>query len=1211
MKTSKVSLSYEGQSFYIAGIGSSAGGLDALTEMFENMPDNTGIAFVVIQHVSPDHKSLMAELIGKHTNMVVTEAIDNMPVKPNHIYVIPPRHIMTISKGRLQLETKIKNNIPNNAIDIFFESLANDAGSKAIGVIVSGTGTDGVKGIESIKKCEGTVVVQDPLSAGFDGMPNSAIATGMADLIAPPEMIGEEILEYIHSSPAIRIFHNGSEQDDLLIGEILHLVKNHTELDFSYYKRPTILRRLAKRLSEVNIHQLDKYLAHLHTHPDEMEALSREFLINVSSFFRDKEAFDVLETEVLPAIFKEKNSGDTIKIWTIACSTGEEAYSIAILFKEFMERNRFHDITIKLFATDIDRDALEIAAKGIYPKSILQDISGPRIAKYFVPEGNSYRIHPDVRKMVVFSNHDILRDPPFSKMDFISCRNMLIYVNPQQQKDILRKIYFALNLHGFLFFGPSENTGILNHVVEPINKRWKIFRCITKTSLHEKDSHFFQLERKIMARIQQPKVRQVTQHLHDIFAETILTSDKHAGIFITPEMEVKHAVGNYKAFIEFPDQEFNFNLLKLVPTELSIALGVAIRKCLKENATVNVPQVNMHSPAEKSVRVIVRSFLQNKEYNQPFLFVVLSELETTPAERSTQHTDQDGHQRIIELEHELYEVRAEMQSLIEEMEAANEELQAANEEMISGNEELQSTNEELQSLNEELHTVSAEHQARIRELTLLNDDLNNYFRNTDIGQLLIDRNLIIRRFSPAISRMINLIDSDVNRSILDITTRLKEVDFVTEVRHVIKYGLTTEKEVTLHDGSVCIMRINPYIRSDKSMDGVVINFIDITEFKSIAGIIQGIYETSPNAIDVKKAVINDKRELIDFEYITVNKAFQDLFRQENHNILGKKLKELARVQSLHFDFFKKVFESKQPAHFEFYDDHLEKWLELHVSHIPNGLVTTTTDITIRKKAVDLLSQSYQNLKATTGQLAASNKVLENSNQDLMQFASVASHDLKEPLRKIETFGNLLQHKLQDRFEKEELHYLDKIINASQRMKSLIDDILLFAKMTGTNLRMEEVDLNTVIQRVSDDLEIPIREKNAQLIVGDLPAVRAVKIQMHQLFQNLLSNALKFNDKDKPVIAIESVAISKTLAQKLNISVKDFTAVRVKDNGIGFQDQYNEKIFGLFQRLHGSKFEGTGIGLAIGRKIIENHNGFITVESKPGKGTEFTVVFPKN
>jgi two-component system CheB/CheR fusion protein len=1192
---------------YVVGIGASAGGLEAINQFFDNIPQDTGFSFVVIQHLSPDYKSLMAELLAKHTDMQVHEATEDMPLKPNCIYLIPTQKTLTLSNGKLQLQEKVRNNHPNTAIDIFFESLATDKGEKAVGIILSGTGSDGTKGIAAIKNHGGTIVVQDPVTAEFDGMPNSAIATGYADLILAPEMMSDELMHFLKEAPLIRSFNQLNNHEEAIIADILDLIHKVTQHDFSHYKRPTLNRRLAKRMAEKGIKTLGEYYEHLNLHPDEVKALCKEFLINVTRFFRDEEAFEVIRTDVIPSLFLNKEAGDTIKVWVVAASTGEEAYTLAMLFEEYIETQKRFDISVKLFATDIDQQAIDVASKGVYSEDAVKGVSSDRLKRFFVKEGNVYRVSQSLRKAVVFAKHDITKDPPFSKIDLLTCRNMLIYMNPVLQKNILQKFHFALNEDGYLFLGSSENIGALRDVMKDVDKKWKIYRCISKNKTGEYEAFLNPVDRTQMM-LPSPKAKNALTHLAEIFKDTLLDEYQFAGIFIDKDFEVKQAIGAFKNFISFPEGNFNFNLLKLVPPDLAVALSTCIRKAMKDNEKVVQKKIKVESgKKQRLVNLVVKPYLTQKTYLQPFLFIILSEVEqeAKPISRTKSLNKKDiVAERIDELENELKDTKENLQAVIEEVESANEELQSSNEEIISANEELQSTNEELQSLNEELHTVNAEHQQKIKELMDLNDDLNNYFNNSEVGQILIDSHLVIRKFTPFAKKQVNLIESDIGRMITDISTNFADDKFVEHIRTVMKSGVRHEQEILMHDGNTFLMRIAPFYRQDKSIDGVVVNFIDISQLKTLSSIIEAVLNSSTSGILAKKSVRNKNNEIVDFEYISVNKAAESMLHLAHGILIGKRLKKV--FPEMAAEFFKKyidVVENNKTIQLEFYYETLHRWYDIVCVKMMDGLVTTFTDITERKSAADQLASGYEELKVTTNKL-------ERSNMDLLQFASVASHDLKEPLRKIQAFGNILKDKAKSKLDEAEYKYIEKMITSSNRMQNLVDDILTLSRLSNTEVAFTPTDLNDIISKILEDLEITINDKSAKIELDQLPTIKAVPGQMHQLFQNLITNALKFNESVQPTIKIKLATVSAKHEKQFEISARDFYCIEVIDDGIGFEQKYADKIFGIFQRLDGNSYQGSGIGLAICKKIMDNHKGHIIAESSPGKGAKFMLLFPK-
>lgn len=1190
---------------YIVGVGASAGGMEAIHDLFDNIDQHTGFSFIIIQHLSPDYKSLMVELLSKHTSMDVFEAEHGMVVRPDCVYILPRKKLMTIREGKLWLEDKENTPLPNHAIDIFFSSLAIDKGKDAIGIILSGTGTDGSRGIAAIKEKGGIVIVQDPQSAAFDGMPNSAIATGLVDLVLPPEMMGNEIVEFLREVPLIRSLNTLTKAEEALVNDILGMLHDYTQHDFMHYKRPTLFRRLAKRMTELEIKTLKEYRDYLREHSQELEILCKEFLINVTRFFRDGDAFECLRAEVIPGIFSLKKSGDVIKIWIAACSSGEEAYSVAILLLEHLQMVNVN-CTIKVFATDIDEEALEIASRGIYSESIAADVPSDFLQKYFVKEGNTYRVSQELRKVVVFANHDILRDPPFSKLDLITCRNMFIYLTPDLQSKALKRFHFALNINSYLMLGPSENIGILKDVMHEVSRKWKIYRCVTKSRIIDQDGIITPLENRLYINPQQPYAKQAISSMAEAFKETLIEGKKIAGFFIDREFNIKQATGSFKHFMQLPDDNFNFNLLKLVRPSLAVTLGICVRKAVAKNERMVMRHVLMPEDTEHFVNITVKPF-----YRQPdvsFLCVVLEEeaVEGRMASATNNLTTSD-YERVAELERELKEIRENLQSIIEETETTNEELQSSNEELISTNEELQSTNEELQSLNEELHTVSGEHQLKIKELLELNDDLNNYFTNSGIGQILIDRKLIIRRFSPAVKQVINLIESDIGRSIMDITTNLADVDFIGCIRQVIDNGNSIQKEVRLVNSAYYSMRITPYLRHTREKDGVVINLIDITESKKLSSIIEAVFHSSTSGVMAYQAIRDDNNQIIDFQCITANETADKIWGAKLKPLAGKRLRRDARDSEGYISTYTQVVETGDAARFELNKD--DRWYDVVVVRMLDGVVTTFNDVTDKKRAADVAAQSYHDLQSTSQKLVESNKLLERSNFDLLQFASVASHDLKEPLRKIQAFGNILQSKIEDKLSESELNYLKKIVSASTRMQTLIEDVLTLSKLSNRELYKEKTDLNRIVKRICDDLDITITEKNAQITVGKLPMVNAVPGQMRQLFQNLLTNALKFSNKDIPQVVIEEQPVTDEMEKEYNIRKNDFACVKVEDNGIGFENEYRDKIFGIFQRLHGRNYEGTGIGLSIAKKIVEIHGGIIDGKGELNKGATFLVILP--
>lgn len=976
------------ENHFVIGIGASAGGLEAIHELFDYLPNHSAFSYVIVQHLSPDYKSLMAELLTKHTQMKVSEASEGELLKPNSVYVIPTKKTLTLKHGKLRLADKVPMTVPNNAIDLFFESLAEDKGSNSIGIILSGTGTDGTKGIRAIKRAGGLVIVQDPATSKFDGMPNSAISSGQVDLILPPELMGEEIINYVtHGSVPRSALDLLEKEDEALLEEILYLIKENTTLDFTAYKRHTITRRIFKRMAHQNVSKLETYLSHLYNNPKEIAKLGQEFLIGVTRFFRDPEAFAIIAKQIIPAIFANKSKNEAIKVWVAACSTGEEAYSLAILFQEFLG-NVEEEINIKIFATDIDLEAVEYAAKGTFPTQTEKDIPEEYLRKYFTKENDKLIVNPNIRKMVIFAHHSIIKDPPFSKLDLVSCRNLLIYMNPYLQNKLLSTLHFSLNKGGFLFLGSSENIGLLKGAVSDVSQKWNIYQIqnpSTPFALQPSESeNIIRSKKEMPSHLAKSSKSHLQTVMSEVFIETVLEEFGYAGIYIDEEYNILQAVGDYKKFLELPEMKFQLNILKMVPHELSLILSVALRKAMKGNQKITTRNVKIKG--KKTVRtvhlVVKPCFSASTKSYQKFLFILLTEdrpVKLDPKEE-VYLDDLMKNERVQDLEQELKETRENLNNTVEELETSNEELQSTNEELLSSNEELQSTNEELQSLNEELHTINAEHQLKIKELIELNDDFHNYFRSTDIGQIFIDKNLLIRKYTPPAVNQINIIPSDIGRPISHFSFNVKDENLVEDIHHVIRTSQNLEKEIQNISGNTYLMRITPYVRQDKTTDGVVVTFVNITDLKYLNNLVSGVLNSSLNCIMALEAVKDDDGTIIDFRWMLANKATEKILKKSSDQLPKKLLSQILPEfkQDGFISKFARIVETGGVLHEEYLYKHEDghSWFELVAARIDNGIALTVVDISEKKLAAEKIINAYENLKKAEGNLKRLNSDLE-------------------------------------------------------------------------------------------------------------------------------------------------------------------------------------------------------------------------------------------
>ncbi len=856
--------------FPIVGIGASAGGLEAFESFFMEMPENPQMAFVLVAHLDPSHVSILPELIQKKTKLKVQQVGDNMKVALNQVYIIPPNREMAILNGRLQLLELSQPRGRNLPIDTFFRSLAQDQGSNAVCIILSGTGTDGTLGVRAIKGEAGMVMVQDVESAKYDGMPRSAIATGLVDYVLSAEEMPKQLLSYVQhisKKPAGEIIL----QDDNIqnaMQKIFVLLRARTDQDFSLYKKNTICRRIERRM---HVHQIDNifdYVRYLQESEREVTILFKELLIGVTNFFRDPVAFDLIKNKFLPELLKNKPDDYHVRIWVPGCSTGEEAYSIAIIIQECMEMLGSH-FQVQVFGTDIDEDAVNLARTGLYPESISADIDADRLKRFFTKEDNQYQIKKAIREMVIFAPQNIIKDPPFTKLDMLCCRNLLIYFNAELQKKLLPVFHYSLKPNGILFLGSSETIGLATDLFSLEEKKWKIFKrkpaeasqrplLTFPTQLPDGESPWKNIPEAV------GKLKEV--NTLQLLKTILKHSNIPACIIIDDQADIIYIHGKTGRYLEPAEGETSINVLEMARPGHKVGLTNAIRRLATDRQETVIKNLQIKfNGGYTNVNLTVKPMPDFKTGLRGLMMVVFEEEE--PAQAKTKekivHTKQNKKsEEVRKLEDELQYTRENLQTTIEELETSNEELKSTNEELQSTNEELQSTNEELetskeelQSLNEESATVNSELQGRIVELSNANDDMKNLLDSTEIATLFLDTDFCIRRFTPNTNSICSLSNLDIGRPINHFATTIVDVDLIDYAKKVLDDLVLRSLEVKTESGDVYDMKIRPYRTINNVIDGVVITFDDITRRKQVEKeleerrvLLEAILECSANGV---------------------------------------------------------------------------------------------------------------------------------------------------------------------------------------------------------------------------------------------------------------------------------------------------------------------------------------------------------------------------
>jgi two-component system, chemotaxis family, CheB/CheR fusion protein len=1195
--------------FYIVGIGASAGGYDALKAFFSQIPEKPGASFVVIQHLDRNFKSLTEEWLSKYTDMKIVTVHDTTQVEPDYIYLMPEDKILRMKDGNLVVSEREPHQAINLSIDIFFQSLGEEAKEKSVGVILSGTGTDGSRGIVTIKENGGIVLVQQPDTAEFDGMPRVAIAVDHPDLIQPPDKLADQLLRYIQNPFQFdeAKLEQVAKTDNNIIQDIIERVSEYSRVNFRGYKINTIIRRIERRTKLNNLKSLSQYHNFLQNNPTEVHALYNDLLIGVTAFFRDPEAFEALEKQVIPALFDKRKSYETVRIWVVACSTGEEAYSIAMLCDEYVQRHQL-DVPYKIFATDIDDRSLEVASIGRYSQSIAADISPERLKAYFRKSDDFYDVKKVIRKKIIFARHNLTVDPPFLNINLITCRNLFIYLKPDLQKKIVYNFNFALRSNGYLFLGANETTDSEQELFDTVDAKWKILRSkpeaksrphIFETAMPAATAYSASGPGMESRRAVQRSLSQDTR-----FEEILLQEFAPASILLNSEHEVVYSHGNAERFLQFPRKRMSLNVFHMVSGSMATLFRNGIRKVASRENNLVFRDVHIDKGEEHLTADIFFKVIKHQDDDQQFVLVHFMPASGKAERRIVEEAVNETipYQEVRELELELEYAKKELLYTVDELETLNQELQATNEEMRSSNEELQSTNEEMQSSNEELHTVNTELQYKLDEISSLHNDISNLVNNTELSIIFLDEELKIRMFTPAAKMNFSFMESDIGRPLSHLSHNFLYYNFAADTRSVLESHRPIEKEIEDNDGHFYFMRVLPYKTERQRIKGVVITFIDITQLKLVAtDLQQRTHELEESERNCRTLVSNTPDIIARYndklEYIYINEALEKHLGKPASDIIGKSNTAITIPDSRQevakwIESVEKAFATRQIVHAYF--KHGKGIAEKHFysSFVPEFCPEN-------KKVLSVLSISREvtELKQHEKLIKEQNKQLKKINNDLDNFVYTASHDLKTPILNIEGLKNILHEKLGSSRDAEETEVMELMDRSISQFKGTINDLTNISKVQK-NIQFEEenIALEEVLSDVKTDINSLIVSSGARIEADfQVEHIRYARYYLRSILYNLLSNAIKYRSQEPAEITVQTYREG------------DAVVLRVTDNGLGLEEAQLPDLFKMFKRFH-DHVEGSGIGLYIVNRIVENNEGEIEVESEVGKGTTFRVYF---